>query len=439
MRKESKVGLFIVIGLIIFFYLIIKVGEINLSFKNTGFTIYTDFDQTAALLKGAPVRLAGVKIGKVVDIYLKGGKAEVKMLITHDIKIRKDSKATVSSFGIMGEKYLEIIPGKTEDDFLKDGDKIEGIPPLSIDQIGSLFYSIGQNLKQVGDTIKNIFTSEEGEYRLKTILKNMAETSDQVRVAAIQIKQAIPQMLNDTKQSMNDLNEIVFDIAKRIDRLTKSLETIVNKNKGNVKGGLESFKKLSGDLEEIAKEVSKMAKIINSGEGTAGKLLKDDKLYKDIKKTVVSLKESVYRLKGIVESKDSMKIYYGFGSYYYGDSRFRNIIKTGIRKENNYLGFELTQDPYKDNFLYSVYGAKRIGAFTPMVGIIDSTFGVGLGFTPKDNLTLDFVLKDFNKGSTPYWRITGFYKIFYGFSLTGGYENRLEGNKIFFGLSYINK
>ena len=438
MRKESKVGLFIIIGLIIFFYLIVKVGQINLSFKKKGYKIYTSFNQTAALLKGAPVRLAGVKIGKVLNIYLRGGKAEVVMFITHDIKIRKDSKATVSSFGLMGEKYLEIIPGKSEIDFLKDGDRIEGIQPLSLDQIGSLFYSIGQNLKQVGDTIKNIFTSEEGEYRLKTILKNMSETSDQVRVAAIQIKEAIPQMLDDTKKSMNDLNKIVFDIAKRIDKLTKSLETVVNKNKGNIKGGLESFKKLSNDLEEIAKEASKMAKIISSGEGTAGKLLKDDKLYKDIKKTVISLKESVNRFKSLIETKDSVKIQYGFGSYYYGNSKFRNIIKTGIRKENNSLDFELTQDPYSSDFLYSVYGAKKVGAFIPKVGIIESTFGLGLSFSPKDSFALDFVLKDFNKNSLPYWRITGYFKIYYGFRLSGGYENRKEGNKFFFGLSYIN-
>ena len=438
MKRESKVGLFIIIGLILFFYMIVRVGQINLSFKKKGYTIYTTFDQTAALLKGAPVRLAGVKIGKVVDIYLKEGKAEVKMFITHDIQIRKDSKATVSSFGIMGEKYLEIIPGQNATNFLKDGDRIEGIPPLSLDQIGSLFYSIGQNLKQVGETIKNIFTSEEGEYRLKTILKNMAETSKQVNIAAQQIKEAIPEMLNDTKSSMNELNKIVFDITKRIDSLTISLETIVNNNQESVKGGLKSFKKLSDDLEEIAAEVSKMAKLINSGEGTAGKLLKDDKLYKDIKKTVISLKESVERLKGIVKTKDSVKFYYGFSSYYYGDSKFRNLLKMGIGKDNNFIGMDLTQDPYNEDFLYSIYGAKRIGVFTPKVGIIDSTFGIGLGISPEKHFTLDFTLKDFNKGSFPYWRITGFYKVYYGFSLSGGYEDRREGKNFFFGISYID-
>ncbi len=438
MRKESKVGLFLVIGLILFFYMIVKVGQINISFKKKGFTIYTSFDQTAALLKGAPVRLAGVKIGKVLDIYLKGGKAEVKMFINHDIQIRKDSKATVSSFGIMGEKYLEIIPGNNSKDFLKDGDRIEGIQPLSVDQIGSLFYSIGQNLKEVGDTIRNIFTSEEGEYRLKTILKNMAETSKEVNVAAQQIKEAIPEMLDDTRKSMNDLNEIVFDIARRIDKLTRSLEKIVNKNKGSVQGGLQSFRKLSNDLEKIASEVSKMAKLINSGEGTAGKLLKDDKLYRDIKKTVISLKQSVDRFKKIVESKDSVKFYYGFSSYYYGDSKFRNLLSTGIRKGGDYIGFDLTQNPYGNDYLYSVYGGKKVGAFIPRVGIIDSSFGIGLGISPEKHFILDFVLRDFNKDSFPYWRITGFYKVYYGFSLSGGYESREDGNKFFFGISYTD-
>ncbi len=436
MKKENRVGLFVIVSLVVFFYLIIKVGDIKLGFNKSGYKIYSSFDQTAGLLEGAAVRLAGVKIGKVIKIYLKNGKAEVVMLINKDIKILKDSKASVSSFGIMGEKYIEIIPGKEEKIFVKDNGRIMGIAPLSIDQIGALFYSIGQDIKTMGTTIKDIFTSEEGEYRLKVILKNMAETTNELNKMSKEVRKIIPDIVNNSKDEINKLNSSILSIAKRVESLTKSLENFINTNKQHLNSGMKNFEELGKNLEKISSEISEMAAQINSGKGTAGKFLKDDKLYKDIKTTVLSAKESVLRIKKSIDKAGKTTVSYGFNTYYYGNKNFRNTLITSINFQSSSIGFTVNEEPFSEKYSYSVYGESRMGILSPRVGILESSFGLGLKLYPVKNLGLDFMLYDFKEMNSPKWRLSGYLFSKTGFNLSAGYEKRKEGNKFFFGIGY---
>jgi phospholipid/cholesterol/gamma-HCH transport system substrate-binding protein len=435
MKKESKVGLFIIVSLLIFFYLIIKVGDIHLNFKKKGYKIYSSFDQTAGLLGGAAVRLAGVKIGKVLKIYLKNGKAEVIMLINNDIKILQDSKASVSSFGIMGEKYIEIIPG-TGGLFVQDGGKIRGIAPLSIDQIGALFYSIGQDIKTMGTTIKDIFTSEEGEYRLKTIIKNMAETTNELNKMSKEVRKMIPEIVNDSKEEVGKLNSSVLSIAKRVESLTKSLESFINNNRNHLTLGMKNFEQLGKNLEKISREISDMAAQINQGKGTAGKLLKDDKLYKDIKATILSAKDSIKRIKTSINKAGKTTLSYGFNTYYYGENRYRNLLITSLNFDSKSIGFTVTEDPFSDRYLYGIYAEQKVGIFKPRVGILDSSFGIGLKLYPINNVGIDFMMYDFKNRDYPRWRLSGYLFSKNGFNLSAGYENRDRGNKFFFGIGY---
>ncbi len=436
MEKERKVGLFIIVSLLIFFYLIIKVGDIRLNLKKKGYEIYSSFNQTAGLLEGAAVRLAGVKIGKVLKIYLNNGKAEVIMLINNDIKILQNSKASVSSFGIMGEKYIEIIPGKGEKLFIKDGGRIKGIAPLSIDQIGALFYSIGQDLKAMGATIKDIFTSEEGEYRLKTIVKNMAETTNELNEMSKEVRKMISEIVNDSKEEVEKLNSSILSIAKRVDSLTKSLAVFINKNRDHLTSGMKNFEKLGENLEKISGEISDMAAQINQGQGTAGKLLKDDKLYKDIKATILSAKDSIKRIKTSINKASKMTLSYGFNTYYYGENRYRNILLTSLNFNSQAIGFTVTEDPFSDRYLYGVYAEQKMGILRPRVGILDSSFGFGLKLYPVNNIGVDIMVYDFKNREYPRWRLSGYLFSKNGFNLSAGYENREEGDKFFFGIGY---
>ena len=106
---ETKVGIFVLLGIILLTYFTIRVGRIAV--REDGYRAYSYVESAAGLDKNSPVRIAGVEIGKVEGIKLEGLKAKVTMLLPFTVKLPLGSKVYVKSAGLLGEKYVEIVPG----------------------------------------------------------------------------------------------------------------------------------------------------------------------------------------------------------------------------------------------------------------------------------------------------------------------------------------
>ena len=122
LTAEFWVGLFFLAGLLSLSYLAFNLGNIKLT--NSGFyQIVTEFDNISGLNVGASVEIAGVSIGEVSQINLKDISAEVVLQIKDGIELRDDDIAAIRTKGIIGDRYVKIIPGGSED-HLQDGDSI---------------------------------------------------------------------------------------------------------------------------------------------------------------------------------------------------------------------------------------------------------------------------------------------------------------------------
>lgn len=119
---EFFVGLFSIIGLLCFGYISINLAGLKLT--DAGFyTIQAQFDNISGLKSGAPVEIAGVKVGNVKKLYLDGTNAIVDLEIEESVQIRDDDIAAIRTKGIIGDKYIKIIPGGSED-YLSPGSQI---------------------------------------------------------------------------------------------------------------------------------------------------------------------------------------------------------------------------------------------------------------------------------------------------------------------------
>ncbi len=128
MRKintDLLVGLFLITGFLCFVYLSMRLGEFSPFFAaGNSYSLVADFDNISGLKEGAVVEIAGVKIGKVARIGLgKYDRASVVLLIDKGVKIGDDAIASIRTRGIIGDKYIRIIPGGSED-FLEDGGRM---------------------------------------------------------------------------------------------------------------------------------------------------------------------------------------------------------------------------------------------------------------------------------------------------------------------------
>lgn len=119
---EFFVGIFVVIGIGAMAYISIRLGDIGV-FGQQGYPIFAEFDSISGLREGADVEIAGVVVGKVEKIKLRDYLAVVKMRIDSSVKIPEDSTVSIRTRGIIGDKFIEIVPGGSEK-ILKPGSLI---------------------------------------------------------------------------------------------------------------------------------------------------------------------------------------------------------------------------------------------------------------------------------------------------------------------------
>ena len=119
------VGLFLLTGFASFSWLAIKMGDIKFFMEDT-YPLTARFISISGLKEGATVELAGVKVGKVSGIHLDNGEYEavVEIDISNEVKLQDDSIASIRTAGIIGDRYIKLTPGGSEE-YLEQGGEIE--------------------------------------------------------------------------------------------------------------------------------------------------------------------------------------------------------------------------------------------------------------------------------------------------------------------------
>jgi len=151
-RLELKVGIFAFIGLIILTVFVLSIG----GFKTwtSGYHVNFVFSFVNGVKIGAPVRFAGVDVGAVKCITLDKPtpegkvKVEVRGWVKNTVKIPVDSTIWVNTLGLLGEKYIEIIPGKNFNDLIAADESILGQEPMPMHEVTELAKSIASNINE---------------------------------------------------------------------------------------------------------------------------------------------------------------------------------------------------------------------------------------------------------------------------------------------------
>ena len=135
---ETMVGIFMIAGLICLAYISVKLGEVSL-FGTSDYVVKARFANISGLKEGAEVDIAGVKVGKVSKISLNNYEALVELLIHPDIKIQEDSIASIRTQGIIGDKYIKISPGGSEEYVKPNGQIPETESAIELEELISKY------------------------------------------------------------------------------------------------------------------------------------------------------------------------------------------------------------------------------------------------------------------------------------------------------------
>ncbi len=112
-RLEIVVGIFVVIGLACVAYLTVRLGNVEL-LGASGYTVQAEFDSVSGLTDGATVEIAGVVVGRVERIALEKYRALVTLRVQAGVRLQDDAIVSIKTKGLIGEKYVQILPGGSD-------------------------------------------------------------------------------------------------------------------------------------------------------------------------------------------------------------------------------------------------------------------------------------------------------------------------------------
>jgi phospholipid/cholesterol/gamma-HCH transport system substrate-binding protein len=145
--QKAKTGIFILAALGLLVVAVFLIGKQKKLFSST-FSVYTTFKTVSGLQVGNYVRYAGINVGTVNDIsIINDTTVRVELLMENDVKkhVRTDSKASISSDGLMGDKLIMVSSGSANALAVRGGEMLPGVDPLDIDKMIDKFSGIAED------------------------------------------------------------------------------------------------------------------------------------------------------------------------------------------------------------------------------------------------------------------------------------------------------
>ena len=296
MNQENKrsvlVGLFVLIGIVILVLGIMTLGGQQKKFVKA-IHVKAVFDDIGGLQPGNNIWFSGVKIGTVRKINFFGdSQVEVELSVEEKVVefIRKNSKATISSDGLIGNKIIVIYGGTTDSPPVEEGDLLEAIMPLDTDKMMETLQENNKNLVEITEDLKvltgklaagegivgAVMTDPVLAQNFRTILTNLER-------ASVNSNKMIAD-LNDFSGKLNKKGTLMNDLVTDT--------SIVP----DLKATMESLRVTSANTQALSKEFAGITDKLNSKDNSLGMLLNDPEFAKSLKKTMENADSASYNL-----------------------------------------------------------------------------------------------------------------------------------------------
>ena len=311
-RTETLVGFFLFMGLAVLGMLVMQFGRFTERFRGV-YTVTVAFSDASGLIKGSQVRLAGAKVGQVVEEpkLTEQGTVLVEMCIRNDTpKLDKNSLFQITSLSILGDKAIMITPPREEEDksgkYIKDGDLIEGGGPSGLEALQCDAENIASDaavLMSRGRTTLSKIDNVLDELRSVTGL--LTESIDRVNSGLISEDNLknFSNALADLKGATGNIQDASLEIkpilAEAQDAV-RSFDRAAQEAQGTFEQVSSHISKLGPALEKVPEAVDSIAgaaqdardalQSVRNGDGLLGTLAYDREVKDDAKSFLRNLR-----------------------------------------------------------------------------------------------------------------------------------------------------
>lgn len=257
MNSEMKVGLFVLVGAVLFGTAVFLLGDY--SFQKF-YTINAEFSDVAGLPDKALVKLSGVEVGKIKRIYLDNEKVVVQLSIYEGVKIYRDARFLVGSTSVIGSKFLQINQGTPPSGKMKDGDTVTGEESVALDR------ALARAVTSLEGLVKDI----RGEGRLAS-----------------------------------DINEILTNLRE----VTGNVNDLVSNAQPHAESIMERMDSITAKLDAMLTKTDAIIDKVDRGEGVAGALISDRKMKSDVSEAVTNLRDASASVKTALGRVNGFRTY----------------------------------------------------------------------------------------------------------------------------------
>lgn len=306
--QKIRLGLFVIIGLMIFILAVYFIGDKQKMFGKTNH-LEAVFNNVNGLQLGNNVRYSGISVGTVRGIeMINDTTIRVDMIIDKTIftHIKKNAIATIGSDGLVGNMIINIIPGIGEEASVQPGDEIRSRNRVSTDDI---FNTLSKTNKNAA-----------------TLTANLLKITDKMMDGKGTMGSLITDtlMARDLKETMRYLKLTGKGASETVLKLNQLIESLDNKDNviGVIKDSAvaQKIKNMVTNLDESSVGIDKAItnlnatiKNIKDGKGAINYLSNDPKLVRNIDSTMTNINQASFRLN---ENLEALKHNFLFRGYF---------------------------------------------------------------------------------------------------------------------------
>jgi phospholipid/cholesterol/gamma-HCH transport system substrate-binding protein len=379
MAIESSVGRRFRVGIVVLAALIfVMLGILMVGKRAHLFTARlpyrTEFKSAAGLVVGNPVRLNGVTVGNVIEVNLSPDPAKQDVNVVFEIdrkiqkRIRTGTTAAVKTIGLLGDKYIELSGGKPEEPIVEPGGKIAAAQAAGLEDIlagggdlvgdlsgiarslksilgkmeeGGVGQNLNSTLASLSDVLGKVNRGESLAGKLLADRRYGEQTGASLTAAVNSLRNVFAKVERDLNNGTGMIPALLSDpegkkkVYDLVDRLGVTAESLakateqLNTGKGAIPTLLhdEAFsREFTNNLQNLSRRLDSIARKLDEGQGTVGKLINDPALFDAANHIVVGIDESAL-LRWLIRDRQ----------------------KSGIKKEYN--------EVQKQNTAAAAYGA----------------------------------------------------------------------------------
>lgn len=426
LKPEAKVGLLVAVSFLLVGYMSLKLAKGAGVFSSTQKHALQVSD-ASGIIENTAVKIAGVKVGVVSGVDLKGGVAVVTISIRKGLDLSQGAYAELKTDGILGSKHISLFNGDPGDPPLKSGDPVQVVN--TGESIGSVMNEIGKvasSLNDVAEALKSATTEGTVETPIGRIVTNI-------------------EILTEDLAEISSSNKgRLSSIMDRLDGISSTLSAVLGEgNRERVVGAFDSaiggLEKFDESLENVRSITSKL----DRGEGTIGKLINDEETINGINAAVENLNFLLGGVRTITSSIDyhsefltdssdvksfiGLRLQPGLDRYYeiqvvqdpLGLDETKKIVRDGTSTDN----FTETTT-FEDKIKITALFAKNFYDLTLKGGLIESSGGFGLDYYLfNDKLRLSAEVFNFDDTNL---RLFARWDVYHGIYVVGGANSLLS-------------